>query len=96
MVVVVLVQVGNTGPVQEFNIQVDPEAAKIVFNSGRVMMVHSLSITWRCVAHSPTCLPTSLLANTPKCPGLAMTHTLPPPTAFHPMPSFCVAMQVYR
>ena len=26
--------VGNTGPVMEFNIQVDPEAAKIVFESG--------------------------------------------------------------
>lgn len=25
---------GNTGPVQEFNIQVDPEAAKVVFESG--------------------------------------------------------------
>jgi inosine-uridine nucleoside N-ribohydrolase len=28
------VQVGNTGPVQEFNIQVDPEAAKVVFEAG--------------------------------------------------------------
>lgn len=26
--------VGNTGPVQEFNIQTDPEAAKVVFESG--------------------------------------------------------------
>ena len=26
--------VGNTGPVQEFNIHTDPEAAKIVFESG--------------------------------------------------------------
>jgi inosine-uridine nucleoside N-ribohydrolase len=26
--------IGNTGPVQEFNIQTDPEAAKIVFESG--------------------------------------------------------------
>jgi hypothetical protein len=31
---VVCVQVGNTGPVQEFNIQVDPEAAKVVFEAG--------------------------------------------------------------
>jgi hypothetical protein len=30
----VCVQVGNTGPVQEFNIQVDPEAAKVVFEAG--------------------------------------------------------------
>jgi len=26
--------IGNTGPVQEFNIQTDPEAAKLVFDSG--------------------------------------------------------------
>lgn len=26
--------VGNTGPVAEFNLQTDPEAAKIIFNSG--------------------------------------------------------------
>jgi len=31
-------QVGNTGPVQEFNMQVDPEAAKIVFESGVVWL----------------------------------------------------------
>jgi inosine-uridine nucleoside N-ribohydrolase len=31
-------QVGNTGPVQEFNLQVDPEAAKIVFESGVVWL----------------------------------------------------------
>ena len=32
--------VGNTGPVQEFNIQTDPEAAHIVFESGaRLTMV---------------------------------------------------------
>lgn len=30
------VQVGNTGPVQEFNMQVDPEAAKIMFEAGMV------------------------------------------------------------
>eukprot|EP00051_Salpingoeca_urceolata_P031499 m.11824 g.11824 ORF g.11824 m.11824 type:complete len:339 (-) comp4105_c0_seq2:141-1157(-) len=31
--------VGNTGPVAEFNIQIDPESAKIVFDSGLVTMV---------------------------------------------------------
>lgn len=30
---------GNTGPVVEFNIQTDPEAARIVFQRGRVAMV---------------------------------------------------------
>lgn len=30
---------GNTGPVAEFNIQVDPEAAAIVFETGLVTMI---------------------------------------------------------
>lgn len=37
--------VGNTGPVSEFNIQIDPEAAKIVFDSGLpvTMVIHLVS-----------------------------------------------------
>ncbi|KXZ50426.1 hypothetical protein GPECTOR_16g600 [Gonium pectorale] len=37
--------VGNTGPVQEFNIQTDPEAAKIVFDSGVQLTMVPLEVT---------------------------------------------------
>eukprot|EP00877_Chromochloris_zofingiensis_P007942 jgi/Chrzof1/3400/Cz12g23290.t1 len=37
--------VGNTGPVQEFNIQTDPEAAKVVFESGVKLTMVPLEVT---------------------------------------------------
>mmetsp|Transcript_58363 Transcript_58363/g.137534 ORF Transcript_58363/g.137534 Transcript_58363/m.137534 type:complete len:176 (-) Transcript_58363:402-929(-) len=37
--------VGNTGPVSEFNIQIDPEAAKIVFESGLKVTMVPLEVT---------------------------------------------------
>ncbi|KAG2452151.1 hypothetical protein HYH02_003183 [Chlamydomonas schloesseri] len=37
--------VGNTGPVMEFNIQTDPEAAKIVFESGVPLTMVPLEVT---------------------------------------------------
>eukprot|EP00775_Hariotina_reticulata_P008905 gene8905-9082_t len=44
--------VGNTGPVQEFNIQVDPEAAKIVFESGVPLTMVPLETTHTALATS--------------------------------------------
>jgi inosine-uridine nucleoside N-ribohydrolase len=40
---------GNTGPVQEFNIQCDPEAAKIVFESGLHLVMVPIQVTHTCV-----------------------------------------------
>lgn len=37
--------IGNTGPVVEFNIQVDPEAAKVVFESGVPLTMVPLEVT---------------------------------------------------
>lgn len=37
--------IGNTGPVQEFNIQVDPEAAAVVFESGAEVTMVPLEVT---------------------------------------------------
>ncbi|PSC68749.1 N-D-ribosylpurine ribohydrolase [Micractinium conductrix] len=37
--------VGNTGPVQEFNIQTDPEAARLVFESGAPLTMVPLEVT---------------------------------------------------
>ena len=36
--------IGNTGPVQEFNIMTDPEAARIVFNSGAPITMVPLEV----------------------------------------------------
>jgi inosine-uridine nucleoside N-ribohydrolase len=36
---------GNTGPVQEFNIQLDPEAASVVLNSGADVTMVPLQVT---------------------------------------------------
>lgn len=44
--------VGNTGPVMEFNIQTDPEAAKIVFNSGVQVTMVPLEVSESSVAGS--------------------------------------------
>eukprot|EP00882_Tetradesmus_deserticola_P003052 GHRQ01003240.1.p1 GENE.GHRQ01003240.1~~GHRQ01003240.1.p1 ORF type:complete len:358 (+),score=180.11 GHRQ01003240.1:127-1200(+) len=42
--------VGNTGPVQEFNIQVDPEAAKVVFEAGVPLTMVPLEVTHTALA----------------------------------------------
>ncbi|CAI5516802.1 unnamed protein product, partial [Closterium sp. Naga37s-1] len=70
---------GNTGPVAEFNIQCDPEAASIVFNSGCPLTMVPLEVTHTallypsvaarissCPPHCPICAPSS-------------THAAPPP-----------------
>ena len=36
---------GNTSPCAEFNIQIDPEAAKIVFDSGVLLTMVPLQVT---------------------------------------------------
>ena len=41
---------GNTGPVQEFNIQCDPEAAHIVFESGVNLTMVPLEVTHTAIA----------------------------------------------
>ena len=46
--------VGNTGPVQEFNIQTDPEAAKIVFESGVPLAMVPIEVCSRFAA-TPRC-----------------------------------------
>ncbi|GIM04538.1 hypothetical protein Vretimale_9082 [Volvox reticuliferus] len=43
--------VGNTGPVMEFNIQTDPEAAKIVFESGVPLTMVPLEVTHTVLAN---------------------------------------------
>ncbi|GIL61686.1 hypothetical protein Vafri_15974 [Volvox africanus] len=43
--------VGNTGPVVEFNIQTDPEAAKIVFESGVLLTMVPLEVTHTVLAN---------------------------------------------
>lgn len=48
------VGVGNTGPVQEFNIQTDPEAAKVVFSSGAQVTMVPLEVSERSAARPPT------------------------------------------
>ncbi|CAI5516904.1 unnamed protein product [Closterium sp. Naga37s-1] len=71
---------GNTGPVAEFNIQCDPEAASIVFNSGCPLTMVPLEVTHTallypsvaarissCPPHCPICAPSS-------------THAAPPPS----------------
>uniref|UniRef100_A0A383V2J0 Inosine/uridine-preferring nucleoside hydrolase domain-containing protein n=1 Tax=Tetradesmus obliquus TaxID=3088 RepID=A0A383V2J0_TETOB len=42
--------VGNTGPVQEFNIQVDPEAARVVFEAGVPLTMVPLEVTHTALA----------------------------------------------
>lgn len=39
---------GNVTPCAEFNIYVDPEAAKIVFDSGVPLVMCGLDVTWKC------------------------------------------------
>jgi len=41
--------IGNTGPVAEFNIQCDPEAAKIVFECGITLVQIPLEVTHTCL-----------------------------------------------
>ncbi len=41
---------GNTGPVAEFNIQIDPEAAKVVFESGARVTMVPLEVTHTALA----------------------------------------------
>ena len=41
---------GNTGPVSEFNVQIDPEAAKVVFNSGAKVTMIPLEVTHTALA----------------------------------------------
>ena len=41
---------GNTSPVAEFNVLVDPEAAKAVFNCGRPLVVLSLDVTHKALS----------------------------------------------
>lgn len=42
--------VGNTGPVMEFNIQTDPEAAKVVFEAGWPLIMVPLEVTHTALA----------------------------------------------
>lgn len=46
-------QVGNITPAAEFNIYVDPEAAKIVFNSGVPIVVMPLDVTHQALTTQP-------------------------------------------
>ncbi|HID68143.1 MAG TPA: nucleoside hydrolase [Roseibacterium sp.] len=46
-------QVGNITPAAEFNIYVDPEAADIVFKSGRPITVMSLDVTHKALTTAP-------------------------------------------
>lgn len=39
---------GNVTPCAEFNVYVDPEAAKIVFDSGLPLVMCGLDVTWKC------------------------------------------------
>jgi inosine-uridine nucleoside N-ribohydrolase len=42
--------IGNTGPVVEFNIQTDPEAARVVFESGAPVTMVPLEVTHTALA----------------------------------------------
>lgn len=46
-------EVGNITPTAEFNIHVDPEAADIVFKSGRPVVVMSLDVTHKALVTKP-------------------------------------------
>ena len=46
-------EVGNITPTAEFNIHVDPEAADIVFKSGRSIVVMSLDVTHKALVTKP-------------------------------------------
>ncbi len=46
-------EVGNITPTAEFNIHVDPEAADIVFESGRPIVVMSLDVTHKALVTKP-------------------------------------------
>ncbi|NOC44435.1 nucleoside hydrolase [Ruegeria sp. HKCCD7559] len=46
-------EVGNITPTAEFNIHVDPEAADIVFKSGRPIVVMSLDVTHKALVTKP-------------------------------------------
>ena len=46
-------EVGNITPTAEFNIHVDPEAADIVFTSGRPIVVMSLDVTHKALVTKP-------------------------------------------
>ncbi|GLI71031.1 hypothetical protein VaNZ11_016148 [Volvox africanus] len=60
--------VGNTGPVMEFNIQTDPEAAKIVFESGVPLTMVPLEVT-----HTVLATPKVLEAMGGRCGSAAST-----------------------
>ncbi|NIZ60731.1 nucleoside hydrolase [Sedimentitalea sp. CY04] len=48
-------EVGNITPAAEFNIYVDPEAAEIVFKSGRPIVVMPLDVTHKVLVTKPRC-----------------------------------------
>ena len=48
-------EVGNITPAAEFNIYVDPEAADIVFKSGRPIVVMPLDVTHKVLVTKPRC-----------------------------------------
>ena len=43
---------GNTTPVAEFNILVDPQAAQAVFGAGVPVVLHPLDVTHKCLTHA--------------------------------------------
>ncbi|MBD8500388.1 MULTISPECIES: ribonucleoside hydrolase RihC [Paenibacillus] len=46
---------GNKGVMSEFNIATDPEAAKIVFNSGVPIAMAGLDVGWKALVHPEEC-----------------------------------------